>query len=44
MDEFQINVLFSNNRVINIETVIDGIKVIVTFVYGNPVLERRDQV
>ena len=44
MDEFQVNVLFSNNRMIDIKTVIDGIKVFMTFVYGDPVLERRDQV
>ena len=44
MDEFQVNVLFSNNRMIDIEAVIDGIKVYMTFVYGDPVLERRDQV
>ncbi|XP_056855051.1 uncharacterized protein LOC130504459 [Raphanus sativus] len=44
MDEFQVNVLFSNNRMIDIEAVIDGIKVFMTFVYGDPVLERRDQV
>ena len=44
MDEFQVNVLFSNNRMIDIETIIDGIKVFMTFVYGDHVLERRDQV
>ena len=44
MDEFQVNVLFSNNRMIDIEAVIDGIKVFMTFVYGDPVLERGDQV
>ena len=44
MDEFQVNVLFSNNRMIDIEAVIDGIKVFMMFVYGDPVLERREQV
>ena len=44
MDEFQVNVLFSNNRMIDIEAVIDGIKVFMTFVYGDRVLERREQV
>ena len=44
MDDFQVNILFSNNRMIDIEAVIDGIKVFMTFVYGAPVLERRDQV
>ena len=29
---------------IDIEAVIDGIKVFMTFVYGDPVLERREQV
>ena len=29
---------------IDIEAVIDRIKVYMTFVYGDPVLERRDQV
>ena len=44
MDEFQVNVLFSKNRMIYIEAVIDGIKVFMTFVYGDPVLERRNRV
>jgi len=44
MDDFQVNVLFSNNRMIDIEAVIEGIKVFMTFVYGDPVLERGDQV
>ena len=44
MDEFQVNVLFLNNRMIDIEAVTNGIKVYMTFVYGDPVLERRDQV
>ncbi|XP_033134325.1 uncharacterized protein LOC117127773 [Brassica rapa] len=44
MDEFQVNVLFSNNCMIDIEAIINGIKVYMTFVYGDPVLERRDQV
>ena len=44
MDEFQVNVLLSNNRMIDIEAIIDGIKVFMTFVYGDLVLERREQV
>ena len=44
MDEIQVNVLFSNNRMIDIEAVKDRIKVFMTFVYGYPVLERRDQI
>ena len=44
MDEFQVNALSSNNRMIDIEAVIDGVKVFMTFFYGDPVLERRDHV
>ena len=44
MDEFQVNVLFSNNCMIDIEAVIDGIKIYMTFFYGDPILEKRDQV
>ena len=44
MDRFQVDVLFSNNRMIDVKAVINGIKVYMTFVYGDPVLERRDQV
>lgn len=44
MDEFQINVLFSNNRVIDVEATIDGVKVFITFVYGDLVYDRKDLV
>ena len=44
MDEFQVNVLFSNNKMIDIEVVIDGIKVFMPFVYEDPKVERREQV
>ena len=44
MDEFQVDVLFSNNQMIDVKAVINGIKVYMTFVYGDPVLERRYQV
>ena len=44
MDEFQVDVLFSNNRMIDVKAVINGIKVFMTFVYGDPVLEKRDEV
>ena len=40
MDDFQVVVLFSNN----VKTVINGINVYKIFIYGDPVLERRDQV
>ena len=43
MDEFQVDVLFSINRMIDIKAVINGINVYMTFVYGDPVLEKRDQ-
>ena len=42
MNEFQVNVLFSNNRMIDIEAVIDGIKVYMTFVlWGSCTRETR---
>ena len=44
MDEFQIDILFSNNRMIDVKAVISGINVYMAFVYGDPVLEKRDQV
>lgn len=34
MDDFQVNVMFSNNRMTDFEAVIDGTKVFMTFVYG----------
>ena len=40
MDDFQVVVLFSNN----VKAVINGINVYKIFIYGDPVLERRDQV
>ena len=44
MDDFQISVLFSNNHMIDVEAVLDGVKFFMTFVYGNPVFVRREQV
>ncbi|CAA7030771.1 unnamed protein product [Microthlaspi erraticum] len=44
MDEFQVNVIFSNNRMIDVEAVVDGNKVFITFVYGDPVQDRRELV
>ena len=44
MDEFQINVLFTNNIMIDIEAIIDGKKVFMTFLYREPVLECIDQI
>lgn len=50
-DEFQINFLFLNNKMIDIEAFIDdieafidGINIFMTFVYGDPVLKHRNQV
>ena len=44
MDEFQVVILFSNNRMIEVKAVINEINVYKTFVYGDHVLEKRDQV
>ena len=44
MDDLQVNILLSNNRMIDVEAVTDGVKVCMTFVYGDPVLEWREQV
>lgn len=44
MEEFQVNVLFSNNRMIDVKAVIDGMQVFLTFVYGDPVHARREMV
>ena len=44
MNEFQIDVLFLNNRMIDVKAVINGINIYMTFVHGDPVLERRDPV
>ena len=35
LDSFDVTVLFSNNRMIDIEATIEGHKVYITFVYGN---------
>ena len=44
INAFQINVLFSSKKMIDVHAVIDGINVFMTFVYDDHVLERRDQV
>lgn len=41
MDEFQVDILFSNNQMIDVKAVINGIKFLMTFVYGDPVLEKK---
>ena len=44
MNEFQVDILFLNNRMIDVKAVIDGINVYMIFVYGDHVLERRNPV
>ena len=44
LDSFDVTVLYSNNRMIDIEATIEGHKVFITFVYGDPVVEYRDNV
>ena len=44
LDSFDVIVLFSNNRMIDIEATIEGHKVYITFVYGDPVVEYRENV
>ncbi|CAA7048396.1 unnamed protein product [Microthlaspi erraticum] len=43
-DSFDVTVLFSSNRMIDIEARIEGKKVSMTFVYGDPVTENRGKV
>lgn len=42
IDEFRVNILFSNNCLIDVEAYIDGVKVFMTFVYGDLVYGHRD--
>ena len=44
LDSFDVTVLYSNNHMINIEATIEGQKVFITFVYGDPVVEYRENV
>lgn len=44
MYDFQINVMFSNNHMIDIEAVTDETTFFITLVYRDLVLERRDQI
>ena len=41
LDSFDVTVLYSNNRMIDIEATIEGHKVYITFIYGDPVVEYR---
>ena len=44
MDASDVTVNFSNNRMIDIESQMEGHKVFMTFVYGDPVIEYRENV
>ncbi|CAA7014948.1 unnamed protein product [Microthlaspi erraticum] len=44
VDEFQVNVVYSDNRMIDVEAVIEGNNVFLTFVYGDPVQAHRNHV
>ena len=44
MDASDVTVNFSNNRMIDIEAQLEGNKVFITFVYGDPVIEYRENV
>ena len=43
-NEYQVNVLYSSNRMIDVEAVAPGKTVYMTFVYGDPVQDLREQV
>ena len=43
-NEFQINILYTSNRMIDVETVTLGKKNFLTFVYGDPVQKMREHV
>ena len=44
MDDAAVDMKFSNNRMIDIEAQLEGHKVHITFVYGDPVLEHSEVV
>ena len=44
MDDTDVEINFSNARMIDIAAKIEGHKVFITFVYGDPVVEYREQV
>lgn len=41
---FDVSIIFSNNRMIDIEATFEGNKIYMTFVYGDPVIKFRRQV
>ena len=43
-NEYQVKILYSSNRMIDIEAVANGKQVFLTFVYGDPIPKMRDQV
>ncbi|CAA7020262.1 unnamed protein product [Microthlaspi erraticum] len=43
-DSFNVKIISSNNRLIDIEATIEEHKVFMSFIYGDPVYERRDKV
>ena len=43
-NEYQVKILYSSNRMIDIEAVVKGKQVFLTFVYGDPVQKLREQV
>ena len=43
-NEYQVKILYSSNRMIDIEAVVKGKQVFLTFVYGDPVQELREHV
>ena len=44
LDSFEVTILYSDNRMIDIEATIAGHKVYITFVYGDPVINYRENV
>lgn len=42
--EYQVKILYTSNRMIDVEAVVQGTQVFMTFVYGEPVQKLRDQV
>ncbi|KAF8095652.1 hypothetical protein N665_0327s0008 [Sinapis alba] len=42
-NEYQVSILFSSNRMIDVEAVVFGTRVFMTFVYGDPVQNMRKQ-
>ena len=43
-NEYQVKVLYSSNKMIDIEAVVKGKQVYLTFVYGDPIQKLREQV